>query len=868
MSQQCPEEPVGTKLHTLSEEISSMSPGRAPAVGYIRMRVKNKPILFKAIIDSGNLAGDLISEDLATQLKLPITGNTSSVGTAAAGGSVTLLGKTPLLHLHMEGIKNSITIQPSVVRNLAHHMNLGQSFLREHQADMTFRPCGIQLNVQGSTATLIEATAKITRSSIDTRVTEVLCQWKRNGGNPGEPHNGLLDLRESELQPGSNQPKLNQISTSKGKTPTPTTTSLVTGKDFLPGLLHSDKKKIMVWAKTGRAVFIKGGQMIEPQCHAVITATLRTGQQPVHQNNSVLIQPKQTCTFLNTKGLFVHPGTYRRIGDQVNILVTNFGKTSKKIPTNLKIGRMYEGIAYAAPTINALDHRPTTTLNTAEQTERVRYLTQTLKLTENPLLKDRPIEQEKLIQIFLQNWDALALSDTDYGRSDAMRFHIKLEPGASPAHSRVRPLNPYQEEDLKKQLDEWEKKGIIEKSMSPWASALVPCKKKGSTELQWAVDFRKVNELTIKEQFPLEPIDNNMHELSGSTVFSCLDAIGAFHSLIVDEKSRDITSFVSPFGSYRFVRLPFGLSNAPSAYSKLVQMALSHLPCGFTLAYIDDVIVHSPTVEKHLEHVEQVLQLHAKFGMKLRLNRCTMFQSEIEYLGHLVSKEGIKMIPSYVDRILSWNLPKTGKDLQTFLGFTGYYKSFIKEYSSLTSELNKARKNNYIDWTDKMKNNFEELKNKFETGPVRGYPDYKNPEPFILDTDFSAINMAAVLSQKQQGKEVFLGCVAQKCNQAQQSYPSHKGELCAVALGLQRFEHILRYRPFIIRTDSSCIKHLNTMKEYRGMFAKIQAFLAGFEYIIDILDVHVFHTCLDVLDTDTGQKRPRELAALTILKRA
>jgi hypothetical protein len=666
--------------------------------------------------------------------------------------------------------------------------------------------------------------------SIDTRVSEVLKLWKNNGENPGLPHHDMLDLRTrdpvNKYYRATNSP--DKVSTLKGKPPANRHT--FTEKDPMPGLLHSEKKKIMVWAKTGRAVFVKGTQIIEPQCHSVVTLAFRQGQKLEHKNNSVLIQPKQTSAFLNKHGLFVHPGAYKRVGDNINVLITNFGKMATKLPAHVKVGRILEGIAYEAPTLNVLDHRDPATLSPKEKAERREYIQQHLKLSVNPLLKNKPLEQEKLIQIFLQNWEAISVSDTDYGRTEAMKFQIALEPGAAPAHSRVRPLNPHQEADLKRQLDEWEKGGIIEKSMSPWASALVPCKKKGSTALRWAVDYRKVNELTIKDRFPLNSIDSNLHKLGGSTVFSCLDAIGAFHSLVVEEKSRDITSFVSPFGSYRFVRLPFGLSNAPSAYSRLVQMALDQLPCGFTLAYIDDVIIHSKTSEEHLDHVEQVLKLHAKFGMKLRLNKCHMFQTEVEYLGHMVSKEGIRMIPSYVDRILAWELPTTGKELRTFLGFTGYYRSFIKEYSFLTAEMNKAKQDNYVDWDDKMKGKFKTLKYKFQTGPVRGYPDYKNPEPFIVDTDFSAVNMAAVLSQKQDGKEVFLGCVAQKCNKAQQSYASHKGELCAVALGLQRFEHILRYRPFIVRTDSSCLKYLNTMKEYRGMFARIQAFLAGFEY--------------------------------------
>ena len=258
-------------------------------------------------------------------------------------------------------------------------------------------------------------------------------------------------------------------------------------------------------------------------------------------------------------------------------------------------------------------------LSPTELAERRAYIVEHLNLSQNPLLKNKRAMQEELIQIFLDNWEAISVSDTYYGRTYAMKFHIELEPMAHPVHSRVRPLNPHQEADLKRQLEKWERGGIIEKSMSPWASALVPCKKKGSDTLRWAIDYSKVNQLTVKDRFPLNSIDSNLHKLVGSQIFSCLGAIGAFHSLVVDEKSRDITSFVSPFGSYRFVRLPFWLCNAPSAYSRLVQLALDQLPYGFTLAYINDVIIHSPTLEDHLSHVGQMLQLHARFGMKLRL---------------------------------------------------------------------------------------------------------------------------------------------------------------------------------------------------------------------------------------------------------
>ena len=820
--------PVGHLHHVRQDEANLTTGGRPPSIGYVRVKIRKRLLLTKAIIDSGNLYGDIISEQLAKDMGLKIRSSPASVGTAAAGGSVKVLGRVQPIDIYIEGIKHPITIRPSVVRDLAHHMNLGQDFLRNHQADMTFRPGGIQLKVKGNTAALVHAKSSITQPSIDTRIDGVIQKWREDGRNPDTTNSDILKLSVNQLEQEHrpNSVKGSSEASNSNQLPPPPDTKP------MPGLLHSDKKKIMVWANSGRNIHNMEIARLAPRCHNVIQVACKPGEKLPRFKNSVLIQPKQNQKFMNKKGLFLHPGTYLREGNHINVLVTNFGKKEVTLGKGLKIGKTYEGVGYDTPTINTLDHRDERQLSPADLAERRSYVIEHLKLSDNPLLAGKAAVQEKLVQIFLDNWDAISVSDTDYGKTDRMKFTINLEPGARPVHSRVRPLNPHQEKDLKRQLEEWEQGGIIEKSMSPWASALVPCKKKGSDTLRWAIDYRRVNELTIKDRFPLNSIDSNLHKLGGSAIFSCLDAIGAFHSLVVDEKYRDITSFVSPFGSYRFVRLPFGLCNAPSAYSRLVQMALDQLPCGFTLAYIDDVIIHSPTIEDHIDHVEQVLRLHAKFGMKLRLNKCHMFQREVEYLGHLISAQGIRMIPSYVEKILSWPLPTTGKDLKSFLGFTGYYRSFIKEYSGLTAEMNKAKLDREVKWTENMKSKFETLKHKFQTGPVRGYPDYKNPEPFVVDTDFSATNMAAVLSQKQNGKEVFLGCVAKKCNSAQQAYPSHKGELCAVALGLQRFEHILRYRPFIIRTDSSCLKYLNSMKEYKGMFARIQAFLAGFDYTV------------------------------------
>ena len=184
IGQQVTHSPVGPIYQVEQDEANSTRTGRTPSIGYVRVKIRQRPLLTKAIIDSGNLYGDIISEQLAKDLGLKIKICPANVGTAAAGGSVKVIGKVQPIDIYIEGIKHPITIRPSVVTNLAHHMNLGQDFLRNQQADMNFRPGGIQLKVKGNTATLVHAKSSITQPSIDTRISGVIQKWKEEGMNP------------------------------------------------------------------------------------------------------------------------------------------------------------------------------------------------------------------------------------------------------------------------------------------------------------------------------------------------------------------------------------------------------------------------------------------------------------------------------------------------------------------------------------------------------------------------------------------------------------------------------------------------------------------------------------------------------------
>ena len=219
--------------------------------------------------------------------------------------------------------------------------------------------------------------------------------------------------------------------------------------------------------------------------------------------------------------------------------------------------------------------------------------------------------------------------------------------------------------------------------------------------------------------------------------------------------------------------------------------------------------------------------------MKLNLRKCHFFQEKIEYLGHEISPKGIAMIPRYVQRIQDWPLPQNGTELARFLGFTSYYRSFIPAYSHLTNEMNGMKKLIKIIWTPELIAKIRTLKEMFLESPLRAFPDYDSEHPFVLYVDFSSTNLAAVLTQVQQdNKEHLIGCVAHKTTKGQSNYCSWKGELAALVLGLRKWEHILRYKRFIVRSDSLSLKNVKRFKDdhMRQMVFRWMLFVQSFDF--------------------------------------
>ena len=868
----------------------------------------------RALIDPGNLFSTLISEELASKLNLQVQGRHRRVGTAEAGGEVVILGQAKGLRIVLEGGLEPIVIDPHVVRRLAHPLNLGQDFLRQHGCKMEFSDQNVSLMMGMKWFPLIGRSEPLLRSSIDPRFSQ---EFLKGNKVPMEEKADVVEVREDTegsvllINPSPSNPQSLQyipsfstapsqhISPSFSATPSqhvspPFSTapsryispsfsaapsqhispsfSAAPSQHISPSFSAAPYRDISPSSSTAPSQYVSPSFSTDPpqqptppqgeSSSLVVTGPVHSEMSGTNYSASTststrllpksktkikiytklrapntYFEPKTDNFMLNEEELFFLRGFYPNNNGVIEVWVLNLTDKPKQLKKNIKVGKCCH--VYSSPEqveqlqqepVNVLGHQPAETLTVQETQERKEFLKQQLELDNNELLTNA--QKDSIIQIFADNFDSVSVSGEDFGQSELVKFHIQLVPDAKPTRAKCRPLNPLQEEDLKRQLQEWTAAGIIEPSCSEWTSALVPCKKKGTDQLRWSVDFRDLNKMTVKDSYPLPNIDSNLDKLRGAKWFSSLDSAGAFHSVLIDPRSRDLTTFVSMYGTYRFCRMPFGLSNSPAAYCRLVQKALDYLPPGFALAYLDDILVYSKTFDEHLNHLRQVVKLHTRVGMKLNLRKCKVFRTEVDYLGFHVSAAGIGMVPEYVERITAWPLPTTGTMMQSFLGVCNYYRSFIPKFSEITACLNKLRNEPNFELSEAELDAIHRLKTAFTTAPLRAYPDYYSAEPFVLNVDYSKIAMAGILTQKQGGLERFIGAFSKTCDTAESNYAAHKGEAAAIIYSLRKFEHILRAKKFLIKTDSRALTFMDSMREARGIWARWQIYISSFNFDI------------------------------------
>ena len=258
-----------------------------------------------------------------------------------------------------------------------------------------------------------------------------------------------------------------------------------------------------------------------------------------------------------------------------------------------------------------------------EEDEVARVL-EALRLEDSQVLAQDPELMEGTKQLIARYWKVFARPGEQYGATTAAEFTVELKEGSQPVKQPLRMMNPSDTASLKEQLKKWEEGGIIEKTKSPWSSCLVPVKRKDG-HTRWAVDLRIVNGMTVGEAYPVPSIEGALERLSGSRIFSSLDAAAAYHAIPVAESSKVYLAFSTPFGTYTFCRMPFGAKNAGATFCRMVQEMIEELGSTKVLAYLDDLLLHTKDCEEHISELEGIFKIHLEYGILLKPEKTFLF---------------------------------------------------------------------------------------------------------------------------------------------------------------------------------------------------------------------------------------------------
>lgn len=414
-------------------------------------------------------------------------------------------------------------------------------------------------------------------------------------------------------------------------------------------------------------------------------------------------------------------------------------------------------------------------------------------------------QQDKLNEVLIQHRQAFAYGKRLIGSTDWAK--LSLDTGnAQPISQAPYHASPAGRRAIEETIEELHSLGVIEDSTSPWASPVVLVKQ--GDKVRFCVDYRKLNEVTKMDQYPIPRPDDILNAFSGKQFFSTFDANKGFHQIeCATEEDRDKLAFRTHLGLKRFTRMPFGIHKGPGVFQRLMDTVLAQCKWQFALAYIDDIIVFSNTFEDHCQHVATVLNRVIASGITLSLKKSFVGHQSIKALGHTVSNLGIGTAPANVAAIAEYPTPTNVKGLQRFMGMTVYYKKFLKDFGKHAAPLFALlKKDAPFKWQQEHQDAFEGFKKALTTAPVLAHPDYS--KPFILHTDASTHGLGGILSQKKDGdtKEHPIVYISRVLAPAEKNYSATELECLAIVWSLKKLHPYLDGCKFELITDHSALQ--------------------------------------------------------------
>ncbi|KAL0195094.1 hypothetical protein M9458_008666, partial [Cirrhinus mrigala] len=412
---------------------------------------------------------------------------------------------------------------------------------------------------------------------------------------------------------------------------------------------------------------------------------------------------------------------------------------------------------------------------------------------------------------------------------------IDLLPGAVPPKGRIFPLSQPESEAMNRYIREELAKGFIRPSTSPASAGFFFVKKKDGG-LRPCIDYRALNDITIKYRYPLPLVPPALEQLRSARIYTKLDLRSAYNLIRIREGDEWKTAFSTTTGHYEYQVMPFGLANSPSYFQAFVNDVFRDMLNRWVIIYIDDILIYSNSYSDHVQHVRAVLQRLIEHQLYAKEEKCDFHQQSISFLGYVISPEGIAMDETKVNAVRNWPRPRTIKELQRFLGFSNFYRRFIRNFSTVAAPLSSMLKQGKtrLTWTPSAIQAYDELRQRFTTAPILHHPDPNLP--FLVEVDASSTGVGAVLSQRQGQPPKTFPCAyfSHKLSPAERNYDVGNRELLAIKLALEEWRHWLEgaRHPFTILTDHRNLEYIRSAKVLNHRQARWALFFTRFHFEI------------------------------------
>lgn len=451
------------------------------------------------------------------------------------------------------------------------------------------------------------------------------------------------------------------------------------------------------------------------------------------------------------------------------------------------------------------------------------------------LAKRTPLHaQEGLIPLCKEYSDVFAL-DSDQMTVNNF-YEQKLRVGdTDPVYVKNYRLPKSQKSEIDSQVNKLLKNNLIEPSRSNYNSPLILVPKKstdGTKKWRMCVDYRLVNKKLIADKFPLPRIDDILDGLGRAKYFSVLDLYSGFHQIKIHEDSRDITSFSTDKGSYRWKVLPFGLNVSPNSFARMMTMAFAGLPPEQAFLYMDDIIVIGCSEQHHLNNIRKIFEVCRKYNLKLNPQKCEFFRPEVIFLGHRCTAKGLLPDESKISAIRNYQRPDDKDATRRLVAFANYYRRFIRDFADIVQPLNRlTRKTVEFEWTEDCESAFRILIDKLSSPPILQYPDFS--KQFLVTVDASGKACGAVLSQNFDGDDLPIYFASKSFNKGELNKSTIEKELLAIHFAINHFRPYIYGTHFTVRSDHKPLIYLFSLKNPSSKLTRIRLELEEYSFTIE-----------------------------------